>query len=314
MLLPAAMAGATAPSWYESDSRHGDPQVIGGAGRVDGSLVEVQVDERFEWQGREIVWGRAGSGPAVVFCHGTPFSSELWRPFAEALSRDFAVYVWDMPGYGRSSKHADHPVDVGTQADAFAALLKFWDLDRPHVVAHDIGGAVCLRTHLVGGAAFASLMLVDVVAIPPSGSPFFRFVQANPDLLGQLPAYIHQAIVRTYIENASHRGLREDTLAVLVAPWTGDEGQQAFYRQIADYDERYLADNEQRLGDIAAPVRIVWGAEDTWISTDLAHELHRLVPDAALRLVPGAGHLIHHDAPVALMDEVRTWLDAHRST
>ena len=52
------------------------------------------------------------------------------------------------------------------------------------------------RAHLVGGVEYASLMLVDVVAIPPSGSPFFQFVQDNPDVLGGLPAYIHTAIVR----------------------------------------------------------------------------------------------------------------------
>jgi len=80
-------------------------------------------------------------------------------------------------------------------------------------------------------------MLVDVVAIPPSGSPFFQFVKDNPDVLGELPGCIHAAIVRTYIQGASHRGLREDDLDAVVQPWTGDESQPAFYRQIADYDE-----------------------------------------------------------------------------
>ena len=270
----------------------------------------VDVAEAFDWQGRQIAWGRAGSGPAVVLCHGTPFSSVLWEPFAEALSGDFTVYVWDMPGYGRSSKDPGHPVHFGVQADAFAALLAFWGLDAPHVVAHDFGGAVSLRAHLVGGVAYASLMLVDVVAIPPSGSPFFRFVQEHPDLLGRLPAYIHRAIVRAYIENASHRGLREDVLDALVEPWTTDEGQRAFYRQIADYDERYLAENEQRLGDLTIPVRVVWGTDDSWIPADRGRRLQGLIPGATLGLIPDAGHLVHHDAPAALMNEVRAWLDA----
>src|SRR4051812_35214409 len=102
----------------------------------------MELTERFEWRGRQIAWGRAGAGPAVGFCHGTPFSSVLWRPFAEAFSRAFTVYLWDMPGYGLSAKHADHPVAFGAQADAFAALLTHWGLDRPHVIAHDFGGAV----------------------------------------------------------------------------------------------------------------------------------------------------------------------------
>jgi pimeloyl-ACP methyl ester carboxylesterase len=268
----------------------------------------VDLDERFSWQERQIAWCRSGSGPAVVFCHGTPFSSELWKPFAAALSRDFTVYLWDMPGYGKSSKHPGQRVDFGVQADAFAALLGHWNLDRPHVIAHNIGGAVSLRTHLAAGADYASLMLVDVVAIPPSGSPFFRFVQDNPGLLGQLPAYIHHAIVRTYIQNASHLGLRDDVLDLLAEPWTTEHGQPAFYRQIADYDERFLRENEERLDGLTIPVRIVWGTEDAWIPADRARILHDLIHGSTLGLVPGAGHLIHYDAPAALMNEIRAWL------
>lgn len=275
--------------------------------------VAVELTERFDWQGRQIAWGRAGSGPAVVFCHGTPFSSLVWQPFAETLSRDFTVYLWDMPGYGRSSKHAEHPVHFGAQAEAFAALLAHWKVDRPHVVAHDFGGAVSLRTQLTLGVAFASLMLVDVVAIPPSGSPFFTFVHDHPDVLDHLPAYIHRAIVHAYIQGASHRGLHPTDLDSLIRPWTGDDGQPAFYRQIADYDERFLEENEQRLGGIDVPVRIVWGSQDAWIPTDIAERLQQLIPGAHLSVIGNAGHLVHYDAPAALMDEVRTWLTSVRA-
>jgi pimeloyl-ACP methyl ester carboxylesterase len=276
---------------------------------VAGSRIrEMKLSETFEWQGREIACARAGSGPPVVFCHGTPFSSWLWRPFAQTLKRDFTVHLWDMPGYGCSSKNPDHPVDFGSQAEAFAALLQHWQLDRPHVVAHDFGGAVSLRATLIGGATYSSLMLVDVVAIPPSGSPFFRFVQNHPDLLGELPAYIHEAIVRTYIQGASHRGLREDELDPLVQPWLGQEGQPAFFRQIADYDERFLDENEQRLDQLKVPVRVLWGTDDAWIPSDTGQRLASLIANATFATVKDAGHLMHYDAPVALADEIRAWL------
>ena len=171
----------------------------------------VELTESFAWEGRRIAWARAGSGPAVVFCHGTPFSSRVWAPYAEALADRFTVHLWDLPGYGRSSMDPEHRVAADVHAQAFRALLDHWGLDRPQVVAHDLGGLVSLRAHLVEGAAYASLFLVDVVAIGPSGSPFFRFVQENPALLAQLPAYIHEAIVRAYIGNATYRGLSPRT-------------------------------------------------------------------------------------------------------
>jgi pimeloyl-ACP methyl ester carboxylesterase len=269
----------------------------------------VDLTERFEWQGRQIAWGRAGDGPAVVFCHGTPWSSVLWRPIADALTARFTVYLWDMPGYGRSSMHPDHPVDFGVQADAFNALLRHWDIARPHVIAHDFGGAVSLRAHLVGGADYASLMLIDVVAIPPSGSPFFKFVQDNPGLLDQLPGYVHRAIVRAYIGNASSIGLRDEDLDNLVNPWTGDAGQKAFYRQIVDYDERYLRENEELLPKVTVPVHIVWGEQDAWIPVERADRLHTLMRHSTLCKVPGSNHLIQFDAPERLMYEVTSWLE-----
>jgi len=272
-------------------------------------MATVELTETFEWEGRRLAWTRAGTGPAVVFCHGTPWSSRVWAPYAEALADRFTVHLWDLPGYGRSSKNPAHPVHAGVHARAFRALLDHWELDRPHVVAHDLGGLVALRAHLVEGAGYASLFLVDVVAIPPSGSPFFRFVQDNPGLLGGLPAYVHEAIVRAYIGNATHRGLDADDLDALVEPWTGAEGQPAFYRQIEDYDLALLDENERALPALDVPVRVLWGAEDTWIPIETGRRLAGLIPGATLTEVPDAGHLVQYDAPVALASALGGWLE-----
>ena len=272
------------------------------------------VYEQFAWRGRRVAWRRVGSGPPVVLCHGTPFSSKIWLPFAEALSADHTVYVWDMPGYGVSSKAAEHRVDFGVHGELLADLIAEWGLQRPHVIAHDFGGAVSLRAHLLHGARYRSLMLVDVVAVPPTGSPFFKFVQGHPGVMAELPDYVHRAILTAYIEGASHRGVRADDLEDLLAPWATEEGQPAFYRQIEQTDERFLEEIEARLGEIDIPVRIVWGADDAWVPAETAQRLCDLIPTATLRLVEGAGHLIHYDAPVALADELRRWLASNGST
>ncbi|MEU4393211.1 alpha/beta fold hydrolase [Kribbella sp. NPDC023855] len=54
--------------------------------------------------------------------------------------------------------------------------------------------------------------------------------------------------------------------------------------------------------------KILWGTEDAWIPTALAHKLAALIPGASLHLVEGAGHLIQYDAPIALADHLRAWL------
>ena len=180
--------------------------------------------EVFRWHGRDVRWQRMGSGPDVVLCHGTPWSSELWRPIAEALAPYFTVYLWDMPGYGRSSKHDEHRVSLDVQGELFTDLLAHWELPNPRVVAHDYGGAVALRAYLLHDARFASLALVDVVALSPWGSEFFRLVREHPDVFGALPAAVHEGALRAYIAGASHRGVLPAAMDALVAPWLGEVG------------------------------------------------------------------------------------------
>ncbi|VXC09630.1 alpha/beta fold hydrolase [Aeromicrobium sp. 9AM] len=260
-----------------------------------------------EWQGRTVAWDRFGEGPPIVLLHGTPWSSALWRPYADALSGRFTVHLWDMPGYGASSKDPDHSVDLGVQGELFAHLLSMWGLDHPHVVAHDFGGAVALRARLLHDVRYASLCLVDVVALRPWGSAFFNLVKQHADVFGQLPTAIHRGVVESYVRGASHRGLRDDDLAMLVRPWLGDAGQAAFYRQIAQADERFTDEIEPSYGSIDEPTHIIWGADDTWIPVDRAHRLHTLVAGSTLTVLDGAGHLIQLDAPARLAAELERW-------
>lgn len=270
----------------------------------------MELGQTLAWRGRTVAWDRRGSGAPVVFCHGTPWSSRLWAPYAEVLAAHRTVYLWDMPGYGASSKDPAQPVDLGVQGELLADLLEHWDLDRPDVVAHDFGGAVALRAHLLHAAAYRSLCLVDVVALRPWGSDFFRLVHDHSDVFTALPPAVHRGALEAYVAGASHRGLTDDDLAMLTEPWLTIEGQQAFYAQIAQADERFTDDIEPFYQDIAIPVQIVWGSEDLWIPVDRAERLHALIPGSRLGYVDGAGHLIQLDAPVALATVLSAWLDA----
>lgn len=243
-----------------------------------------------------------------MFLHGTPWSSRLWAPIAETLVDQFTVYLWDMPGYGASSKNTSDPVDLGVQGELFADLLEHWDLERPHVVAHDIGGAVALRARLRHGAEYQSLCLVDVVALSPWGSPFFRLVKENVAVFEQLPSDVHRGALEAYIRGASHRGLRSDDLSMLAEPWLDAVGQAAFYRQIGEADERFTEDVEPDYGRIDEPVHVIWGAEDSWIPSDRASRLAELIPHASVSLIEEAGHLIQLDAPAALAAELGRWM------
>jgi pimeloyl-ACP methyl ester carboxylesterase len=264
----------------------------------------------FAWRGREVRWERWGTGPDVVFCHGTPWSSELWRSCAEALAPYFTVHLWDMPGYGRSSKHPDHRVSLDVQGELFADLVAHWELRSPRVVAHDYGGAVALRAHLLHGAPVASLALVDAVALAPWGSDYFRLVRENAEVFEALPSSIHEGALRAYIGGASYVGVGSEAMDRLVEPWLDGDGQAAFYRQVAQADQRYTDEIEPLYPQLDLPVLVVWGRDDTWIPVERAHRLQGLVPGARLRIIDEAGHLVQLDQPAALATTLTRWLDA----
>ena len=100
---------------------------------------------------------------------------------------------------------------------------------------------------------------------------------------------------------------------MLVEPWTDKEGQAAFYRQIAQADERFTGEIEPRYGTLSEPVHIVWGAEDTWIPANRANLLRKAIPQASVTLIQDAGHLVQLDAPTALYAELAKWLGTTRA-
>ena len=263
--------------------------------------------EVLEWRGRQVHWCRAGRGRAVVFCHGTPWSSRVWAPFAQALSSEFTTYLWDMPGYGESSKDPEHRVSLDVQGELLHDLLAYWGLHAPHVVAHDYGGAVALRARLLHGSSFASLLLADVVALAPWGSAFFRLVRDRPDVFAALLA-VHEGAVRAYVAGASYGGLTPAQVEMLASPWLDEAGQAAFYRQIAQADQAYTDDIEPRYPGLDVPVLVVWGRDDAWIPVDQAYRLAEVIPGARLELYGSAGHLIQLDQPVQLATTLHRWL------
>ncbi|AEN12509.1 MULTISPECIES: alpha/beta fold hydrolase [unclassified Streptomyces] len=260
------------------------------------------LDRTFDSSSGEVRWAVLGpaDAPPVVLVHGTPFSSYVWRGIARALAQDHRVHVWDLPGYGVSARYEGQDVSLGAQGRVLTELLGHWELPEPAVVAHDFGGCVALRAHLLHGARYRRLALVDPVALAPWGSPAYRLLGGRSDAFGALPAALHRALVKEYVSSASHPGLRPDVLDRLVDPWCTPAGQPAFYRQIAQNDQRFTDEIQGRYGELDLPVLICWGTEDTWIPVARAHELAALVPDAELRLIDGAGHLVQEDAPAEL--------------
>lgn len=275
--------------------------------------MTLPLPHTFDFDGRSVRYGVMGDGDPLVFVHGTPFSSQVWRRIAPIMSRFRRVYYFDLLGYGLSEQRAGDDVSLGIQNHLLAVLIEHWRLTKPDIVAHDFGGATALRAALINQCEYRSLTLIDPVAVAPWGSPFVRHVHDNEPAFSSVPAYIHEAMVNAYLRGAAKRELSADVLNIYSSPWMGSVGQAAFYQQIAQMDQRYTDEIQTRYHDICFPVSILWGEDDQWIPIDRGVELAAIMKGARFIRVPNSGHLMQEDAPEAIVGELMDFLELNRS-
>ncbi|KAF2159008.1 hypothetical protein M409DRAFT_30543 [Zasmidium cellare ATCC 36951] len=273
----------------------------------------------------------------VLFVHGTPWSSEVHIPLAKALlsTKRYRVILYDLPGYGQSQEvprdissegsamelfKLDMQMDTSVKAQgaALAALIEHLNLTSPPcIIAHDIAGAIVLRTHLIHDIDFASLMLLETNTVLPWGDGFYRLARERPEAFVEMPPAIFEAVVRAVIRSASHDpetfpSTWEDTLA---KPWTQDGKawrQRSFVRQIAqanDEDVKEMLDQDL-YSKVRCDVKIVWGESDQWIPKAMLEKLGEMLGERMKEfvVVPEAGHLVMIDQPETIAVETLEWL------
>ncbi|MGF1594455.1 MAG: alpha/beta fold hydrolase [Kiloniellaceae bacterium] len=271
-------------------------------------MTSWHLGETWTTSAGSVAAGRCGDGPALVLAHGWPWSSYSWHRIIPDLARRYLVHWYDMPGYGRSEKGPEQRSSLDVQGRVFAEMLAQWGLERPVVIAHDMGGAATLRAHLLHGCDFDRYVLMNVVAMRPWGSAFFDHVGRHVDAFLGLPPHIHRAVVEAYIRGAIVNGIDADDVERLVEPWLSEEGRVSFYRQFAQADEIYTAEVEPRFGDLRCPAMILWGEDDPWIPLARGKALHALMPRAAFEPLPAVGHLPQLEAPDLVLERLDAFL------
>lgn len=260
-------------------------------------------------EGNAVRWGQVGNGPPLVAIHGTPFSSQVWRRIVPQLADRRTIYYFDLVGYGLSEMREGQDVSLAVQNKVLAALFSEWGLDRPDVLAHDFGGATALRAYYLNGLRYRSLTIFDAVALAPWGSPLVQHVRKHEIAFSGMPDYMHRALLRAYLQTAAHNPLSEQALEIYSAPWLGPVGQPAFYRQIAQMDQKFTDEIEPQYARMECPVTVLWGRNDEWIPFDKGAALAAAISDAECIPVADSGHLVQEDRPEAIVAAVLKRLD-----
>jgi haloalkane dehalogenase len=248
---------------------------------------------------------RAGTGPRVVFVHGTPTWSYEWRHVLRALSVSHEVIGLDHLGFGRS----DRPVRADYSPEAhgarFAHALQELAPDGGvSLVVHDFGGPIALDWALDHVDRLAHLIIVnswmwplddDPVMKGPArlaGSWLFRMLyrHANASLRLLMPAAYGDRSRLT-------REIHEQYLAVFP---DGDSRERVLYALAKSLlgSSAYYARLWERRGRLAdVPVTILWGMKDSAFKPAVLQRWRDAVPHAAVRTFADAGHWPHEELP-----------------
>jgi len=263
--------------------------------------------------------GSFGDGDAVVLIHGTPSSSYIWRNVVpELVAARHRVYLFDLLGFGASERPQDAAIDtsVSGQVTILDALLFQWGLEQPHIVAHDIGGAIAQRFCIFNPGKVRSLTLIDTVSFDSWPSKRTRQqMKAGLDSLIKKPEDEHRAHFRDWLLSTVHNPerLRAESLDFFVDLISGPVGQASFFQhQVSHYDHKHTSELNNRLAELGnLPVQILWGEKDAWQVVDWAHKLHAAIPGSTLHIVPDCGHFAMEDKPEEIADLIKRFLSVH---
>ncbi|MCB4767855.1 alpha/beta hydrolase [Ancylobacter sp. Lp-2] len=284
--LAAAAAGTGAVGAKSGVSAH--------AGKTSGDRLVTK-------DGTSLYFKDWGSGPAVVFSHGYPLSSDAWEDqMFFLLQNGYRVIAHDRRGFGRSSQPSGG-YDYDTFADDLAQLVEALDLREAAFVGHSMGGGEVARyiarygQSRVSKVAFVSSVTPFLLktATNPTGAPkelfdtFRAAVQANRsqwNLDVTLPYY-------SFNRPGAHvsEGLRESY-------WRQGQatGFLAAYHALGAFSETDFRDD---LKKITVPTLVVHGSDDQIVPLEISARLTAgLIPHAKLVVYEGGSHgLLHVD-------------------
>jgi haloalkane dehalogenase len=253
-----------------------------------------------------------GDGPPVLFLHGEPTWSYLWRTVIPPV-RDagFRCIAPDLPGFGRSDKPTDLAwYSYDRHVEVMAALCARLDLRDAILVVHDWGGPIGLRLAVEHPHRFARLVVMDTglftghQRMSETWHRFRAFVAATEDL----PV---SALVRA----ATARGLSDEVAAAYDAPFpvpAAKAGARAFPLMLPTTPEAPGAAAGRRVLEALRaderPALCLWGDGDPVLTLAAGRRFAAACGMPEPEVIAGASHFLQEDAGPQIGRRIAGWL------
>ena len=242
----------------------------------------------------------AGRGEPLLFLHGAGglFASE---PLLDALAERFHVFAPTWPGFG---------TETGEEAleDMLDFTLHGWDvvealgLVRPLLVGHSLGGMIAAEMAAVNNASVEKLALIAPAGVWLDAHPIPDMFAMTPF---ELPGYLFadakagEALLTAGLDMANNEALKN--FMVANSRRLGTAGKLLFPIPNRRFSKRAYR--------VSAKTLICWGNQDRLIPPVYAEAWQRLIPQAEIARIEGAGHMLTLEKPAKLAAALATFLE-----
>lgn len=243
-----------------------------------------------------------GSGPPVVFVHGTPSWSYDFRALITALRSRYRCIALDHLGFGLSDRptRIDDPLTLHTRN--LESLLVSLAVDRFALVAHDFGGPIALPLALARPERLRALCLMNTWAWSMDEDPKFskirRVTGSSPmRFLYRYANFSARMMVKSSWGNRKPlTRIRHRHFTRLFPNRASREGTWAFAKSLVSGDATFDALGA-RLGAVAdVPALVVWGMADRFVGAPHLARWKRELPRARFLELHGVGHFPQEEA------------------
>lgn len=258
--------------------------------------ISTQVDSHR--QVSSLIWG--DTAPEIVFLHGGAQNAHTWDSVALALNRPLLTI--DMPGHGHSDAGSHGSLSVKHLATDITKVIEALAPTAKSLVGMSLGGLTALAALAQRSDLVQSLVLIDITpgVNREKAAPITSFI-SGPSRFSDFEKILAHTVEHnpTRSVESLKRGILHNAIQLEDGSWVW---RYARFRENENiHDERpEFGDLWNAISNLDKPLMLVVGGSWSVVDEKDKAELLRRKPDSRIEHVPGAGHSIQGDQPVAL--------------
>jgi pimeloyl-ACP methyl ester carboxylesterase len=251
----------------------------------------------------------AGTGPAIVFCHGLGGNHMSWFEQVAHFAPRFTCVTFAHRGFAPSSPIAGGPDPADYAAD-LAALIAHLELTDVRIVAQSMGGWTAVEYALTQPRALKALVLAGTTGT----LDLFKIAEPErarlADWATKNAARVPELFAAGIHPGAGERMAREQPALHLLYRHIDDQNaaldKEALRMKLGAARTRPPED----LKRITCPILFISGDEDVAIPPFAADAIARVIPGAKVAHIADAGHSTYFERPARFNAIVAEFLDA----